>query len=234
MALRWAWIVGAAGFLLAAFLTGMLVGPVDLGVGTIARSDAKKVVERVEKVRERMGAGFEWWVASAVPKGNRADWMVEKLSELGASGFVPLITERSVVGVEGKNKLARWERLAGEAAKQSKRRGVMKIGEVKEVREFVAVMKGVGWYLSLNESARAMRDVVMEVAREKAIARLTLLIGPEGGWTAEEIGMFDGAGLTAVGMGASILRIETAAVAAAAIVAAMVAPVFLDENSESS
>jgi len=85
-------------------------------------------------------------------------------------------------------------------------------------------MKGVGWYFSLDESARAIRDVVMAVAREKAIARLTLLIGPEGGWTQEEIRMFDGAGLTAVGMGASILRIETAAVAAAAIVAAMIAP----------
>src|SRR5882672_3477523 len=89
----------------------------NVGAGKI-ESVGKKVAVRVERVEERR-AGVEWWVAAAVPKGSRGDWMVEKLSELGASGFVPLIAERSVVKAEGKNKLARWERIAGEAAKQS-------------------------------------------------------------------------------------------------------------------
>jgi 16S rRNA (uracil1498-N3)-methyltransferase len=146
--------------------------------------------------------------------------MVEKLSELGASGFVPLITELSVVSAEGKNKRERWERLANEAAKQSKRRGVMKIGEVTAVEKMVGGLKGGGWYLSLHDGAKAIRDVVADVKGTS----LTLLIGPEGGWTEEEIRMFDKAGLTGVRMGGSILRVETAAVAAAAIVAALVAP----------
>src|SRR5438132_1708265 len=67
-----------------------------VGVARIERV-GKTVVVRVERMEES-ACGFEWWVAAAVPKGNRADWMVEKLSELGASGFVPLITQRSVVG----------------------------------------------------------------------------------------------------------------------------------------
>ena len=147
--------------------------------------------------------------------------MVEKLSELGASGFVPLITARSVVSAEGKNKRQRWERLANEAAKQSRRRGVMRIAEVTPVEKLIGELKGSGWYLSLHDGAKPMRDVLADV-RGKS---LTLLIGPEGGWTEEEIGMFDEAGLTGVRMGGSILRVETASVAAAAIVAAMVAPV---------
>src|SRR5437763_6339217 len=126
------------------------------GVGRISRCDSKKVVVRVEEVQERSGVQFEWWVAAAIPKGTRGDWMVEKLSELGVGGFVPLITERSVVSAEGKNKLARWERLASEAAKQSKRRGMMRIGEVSEVGKFVRELKSVGWYLSLAENAREM------------------------------------------------------------------------------
>src|SRR4051812_48593758 len=111
----------------------------DVGAAKI-ESVGKKVVVRVERVEESSG-GLEWWVAAAIPKGNRGDWMVEKLSELGTFGFVPLITERSVVSAEGKNKLARWERIAGEAAKQSRRRGVMKIGEVTEVGKFVAELR---------------------------------------------------------------------------------------------
>ena len=207
----------------------------NVGMGRIARSDGKSVVVKAERVETRDPGQFEWWVAAAVPKGTRGDWMVEKLSELGASGFVPLISKRSVVSVEGKNKLARWERLASEAAKQSKRRGVMKIGDVMDVAKFVAQIKLPGWYLSLHDHARKIGDVVVEIVRDKQIKALTLLIGPEGGWTDEEIRLFDRAGLTGVRMGASILRVETAAVAAAAIVAAMVAPAFQSaEDSESA
>jgi 16S rRNA (uracil1498-N3)-methyltransferase len=187
-----------------------------VGAARIA-SVGKKVVVSVERVEESPN-GFEWWVAAAVPKGSRGDWMVEKLSELGASRFIPLITQRSVVSAEGKNKLARWERIAGEAAKQSRRRGVMKIAQVTPVSKAISELKGTGWYLSLHDRAKAIRDVID--VKDKC---LTLLVGPEGGWTEEEIAMFDGAGLTGVRMGATILRVETAAVAAAAIVAAMVA-----------
>jgi 16S rRNA (uracil1498-N3)-methyltransferase len=194
-------------------------------VGRIAACDGKRVVVRVERIDPSRGGEFEWWVASAVPKAARGDWMVEKLSELGVRGFVPLITERSVVSAEGKNKRERWERLASEAAKQSKRRGVMKIGEVSEVGKFVRELKSLAWYLTPDESGKNIAEAVAEISGEKKIQKLTLLIGPEGGWTDAEVGMFDGAGLTGVRMGGTILRVETAAVAAAAIVAAMVAPI---------
>jgi 16S rRNA (uracil1498-N3)-methyltransferase len=191
----------------------------------IARSDGKQVVVNVDSVDEKTASRFEWWVAAAIPKGTRGDGMVEKLSELGAGGFVPLISERSVVSAEGKNKRERWERLASEAAKQSKRRGVMKIAEVSEVGKFVRELKSLAWYLTPHEGAKTIMAAVGGITTEKNIQKLTLLIGPEGGWTGAEVAMFDQAGLTGVRMGATILRVETAAVAAAAIVAAMVAPI---------
>jgi len=86
------------------------------------------VAVRVEHLDEASaGSSVRLTVASAVPKGERADWMVEKLSELGVAAFVPLATARSVVLPEGRNKRQRWARIATEAAKQSRRAGVMQI-----------------------------------------------------------------------------------------------------------
>ena len=83
-------------------------------------------------------AGVEWTIAAAVPKGERADWMVEKLSELGTAEFVPLAAARSVVLPEGRNKRDRWTRIATESAKQSRRAGVMRIGELTKVDDAIS------------------------------------------------------------------------------------------------
>src|SRR5438552_8556851 len=98
----------------------------ETAAGAIAEATAQRVVVNVEQVRAPADR-FALTIASAVPKGARADWMIEKLSELGVAHFVPLITARSVVHPEGKNKLERWRRLAEESAKQSHRTGVMRI-----------------------------------------------------------------------------------------------------------
>ena len=121
----------------------------ELGRGEICELTKSRVVLRVREVSAAAEAGLRWTILSAVPKGNRADWMVEKLSELGTHSFVPLATARSVVVPEGKNKAQRWQRLADESAKQSKRRGVMQIGEVGEVAAMVKrcgdEKKTIGW-----------------------------------------------------------------------------------------
>src|SRR5687767_15989799 len=90
---------------------------------------------RVGSVDEAGPRGLDWTIAAAVPKGDRADWMVEKLSELGVEEFIPLASARSVVLPEGRNKRERWVRIATEAAKQSRRGGVMRVGELTPVAE---------------------------------------------------------------------------------------------------
>src|SRR5205085_9207719 len=69
-----------------------------------------QVAVRVEQFHQPP-KGFQWTVAAAIPKGERADWMVEKLSELGTARFIPLIAERSVVVPQGRNKHQRWMRI---------------------------------------------------------------------------------------------------------------------------
>jgi 16S rRNA (uracil1498-N3)-methyltransferase len=194
--------------------------------GTLVFTGPGDVAVRVDRVDEAADhAPVRLTVAAAVPKADRADWMVEKLSELGVAEFIPLAAARSVVLPEGKNKLERWARIATEAAKQSRRAGVMRIAELTPVAELVRRWKATAenaaasgaWYLSTES------DAALPVARAAASlpkgAALTAFIGPEGGWTPDEQKRFEEAGVAAVRLTHTILRIETAAVTTAAVVA---------------
>jgi 16S rRNA (uracil1498-N3)-methyltransferase len=183
---------------------------------TILASDPAKVTVRVARVTAAQRATLAWTVAAAVPKGPRADWMVEKLAELGTTAFVPLIAERSVSLPEGKQKLARWARLAAEASRQSGRTDVMRIAPLTPVSEIPAIDAETKWYMSTHANTSALK-LATSAQPPKS---LLMLIGPEGGWTEAETAFFDSAGLTSVGLGRTILRVETAAIAAAALAAA--------------
>lgn len=151
-------------------------------------------------------------VASAVPKGERADWMIEKLSELGVAAFIPLQTERSVVKPEGKNKRERWLRIATESAKQSRRTGVMRVEELRALTEVIE-KKRVGFHLSTSPTSELLPSALANWRGDE----LMLLIGPEGGWTDAEVQSFATAGIRGVRLTSTILRIETAAITAAGI-----------------
>jgi 16S rRNA (uracil1498-N3)-methyltransferase len=183
-----------------------------VGDGTIAEVDPARVVVRVTSVQPSNSA-TALIVASAVPKSDRADWMIEKLSELGVSRFVPLQTARSVVHPTGAGKRDRWIRIATESAKQSRRAGVMQIDELTRVESLLAQLKAAVFCTTAND-AISIREIALA-----PFDSLTILIGPEGGWTQEEIAMFRSHNLTGVKLTATILRVETAAVAAAAIAA---------------
>jgi 16S rRNA (uracil1498-N3)-methyltransferase len=195
-------------------------GHVAPGILSVVAAGVFVHVDTVPEIRQSSAVLLT--VAAAVPKGDRADWMIQKLSELGVHRFVPLITTRSVVIPEGKNKTARWSRLAIEASKQSRRTGVMTISGLTRPQELIRSLQVSNrlpdplWYLSLHDGARSIVQVLRE---EETPARLTVMVGPEGGWTAEEIGIFDETGAQAIALTPTVLRIETAAIAAASIVA---------------
>lgn len=159
-------------------------------------------------------------VAAAVPKGDRADWMVEKLSELGVEALIPLAAARSVVLPEGKGKRDRWARIATEAAKQSRRRGVMRIEDLTPLDRCLraAASTGPAWCLS---TAAGVRPVTAALAELPPVAALIAFVGPEGGWTDVELTRFAAAGVVSVALTPTVLRVETAAVAVAAIVGAV-------------
>jgi 16S rRNA (uracil1498-N3)-methyltransferase len=186
---------------------------------------ARGVIDTLEPlVTVRIGAidagddanGPEITVAAAVPKGDRADWMVEKLSELGVSRFVPLATVRSVVLPEGRNKRERWSRIASESAKQSRRRGVMRIEELTKLAD---AMARASTTRSMALSTGPDATPILDALRDALGAAATLFVGPEGGWTEEELAAFRANGVAPVKLTDTVLRVETAAVVAASIVA---------------
>jgi 16S rRNA (uracil1498-N3)-methyltransferase len=155
-------------------------------------------------------------VAFAPVKGERPEWVVQKLTELGIDRMVPLVSERSVVrweGDRGRHAVERLRRVAREAAAQCRR---VWLPEVTDVTTFGEL-----------ETLAAPGEVVLAQLsgdRPRAMQRV-VAVGPEGGWSGAELG----AGLPTVGFGLSVLRAETAAVTAGALMVSLrtgtVAPV---------
>jgi 16S rRNA (uracil1498-N3)-methyltransferase len=184
-----------------------------VATGSLMFLENHETIVRVTELRIQADSSSRIIVASAVPKGERADWMIEKLSELGVAKFIPLAAERSVVLPEGRGKFERWGRIATESAKQSRRAGVMAIAPLMKVDELLATHRN-GIVLSTASSSVSIQDALKDSGRA-----VVLVIGPEGGWTNRELEKFASAEYQPARITLSILRIETAAVAAAAIAA---------------
>ena len=180
----------------------------------IIKIDAASVVVRVDQIDHHQ-LGQTVTLAVAIPKGERADWMVEKLSELGVWRFVPLTTDRGVVRPGGINKLDRWKRLAIESAKQSRRSGIMKIDPLISTQEALASADSC-WYCS---TAADTTPIAGMLKTHPPTPGLWIFVGPEGGWSDSELTQFQQANATPIGLTQTILRVETAAIAVAVVIA---------------
>jgi 16S rRNA (uracil1498-N3)-methyltransferase len=151
-------------------------------------------------------------VAAAVPKGARADWMIEKLSELGVHTFIPLETARTVVHPES-GKLARWERLARESAKQCHRADVLRLAEPSWLEQVLETWQNDAWCLSTQGDSQPVFELAGSLNQP-----LLALVGPEGGWTDGELELMRQQPCRFVRLTPTVLRVETAAITIAAIV----------------
>lgn len=156
-------------------------------------------------------------VALAVLKGRAMDWAVQKLAEVGAQTIIPVISERVVVTLrdaEGKGK--RWQQIAFEAARQSRRRRmpeVLPVASLTQVRDEIGKAAQRVWLL-LDPDARDAVSVPEALAEAQSAA---LIVGPEGDLTDDEKQSLTDAGAKPVYLGPRILRAETAAVVACAL-----------------
>jgi 16S rRNA (uracil1498-N3)-methyltransferase len=150
-------------------------------------------------------------VATAIPKGPRGEDMIEQLSQLGVDRVVPLKTQRSVVHPRPQ-KVERFEKAAVESAKQSGRLFLLELAALHTLEELLAEPAGLTLALATGgEAAEPDREAV------RHCQSLRLVVGPEGGFTDEELDRMQAAGAQPWTIGPTVLRIETAAVAAAAI-----------------
>lgn len=150
----------------------------------------------------------------AMPKGSRADGMVDQLSQLGADRLLPLRSSRSVVDPRP-GKLERFRKTAIESAKQCGRAWVMEIGETTDYQTALATEEGTLLLLADRDGEAMDADRTRSAVRAAGCVRV--LIGPEGGWTDEEAAAAREAGCLFWRLGPHVLRIETAAVAATAL-----------------
>jgi 16S rRNA (uracil1498-N3)-methyltransferase len=186
-------------------------------VQTLRRTDAElRIVERREIDRE---LPFDLVVGVALPKGDRQKWLVEKLTELGVTTLVPLVTERSVAQPAA-GALDRLRRSIIEAAKQCGRNRLMKIAEPQSWNEWIVGRLGS----SVSEPPANRRLVahpvglpLSEIDHSQSLPT-HLVIGPEGGLTDSEVGAATAADWQCVSLGPRILRVETAAIVLSAAV----------------
>jgi 16S rRNA (uracil1498-N3)-methyltransferase len=159
----------------------------------------------VEQPQREIGHRLE--VAAPLPKGDRAQFLVEKLTELGATAFVPLSTARSVVQPRA-TKLDRLQRHVVEASKQCGRNVLMTVEPL------------VDWDSYCRRETLPERRLLAHLGRESLPVRgredVAVAVGPEGGFTDDEVARGREAGWIVVGLGPLILRVETAAIVLAA------------------
>jgi len=175
-------------------------------------------VERLERGRALLRLSTTEMVAGprravellvAPPRLPRATWLVEKATELGVAAIRFIGGERAPRRY-GEKSLGRLRRVAAAALEQSQQARLPELSGVHAWRELESLLAGSGDRLRLERGGAVWRP-------GNADGRLTLVIGPEGGWSAAETAALDELGCRATALGPTVLRVETAAVAAAAL-----------------
>ena len=154
----------------------------------------------------------------AVFKFDRMEWAIEKCTELGVSRIIPVISRRtdSHLAAASAKRVERWRRIARQASEQSRRAMPPQILSPIKVADALTEVAALRIVLAEAEERTFLRDVLNSNASRSEII---LAVGPEGGWTEAELRSFQQAGWISASLGNTILRAETAAIAATAVVA---------------
>jgi 16S rRNA (uracil1498-N3)-methyltransferase len=157
-------------------------------------------------------------LVQALPKADKLELILQKGTELGAYAFFPAASERAVVRLHGASAEARrtrWQRIVEEAARQCGRSDVPRVHPVQGLLEAVRALAPTTRVLLLDEEEKVLR--LTEAAAQDVRAPLALVVGPEGGLARSEVEALQALGGVSVCLGPLILRTETAALAALAV-----------------
>ncbi len=191
------------------------------GLGAVARcrlealSRNSGLARVLERHREHDSA-FPITLMQALPKGDKLELVLQKGTELGVTAFLPVLSSRCVARGEkgkGEGRRQRWERIIGEAARQSQRPCLPRLGELQPLQGAVNACTEPLRLMLWEEGSRPLAEV-LPADRPSGAA---VLIGPEGGFSVEEAQMAANGGFIPVHLGPRILRTETAGFAVAGI-----------------
>jgi len=192
-------------------------------VACIAEIRPKEVALNViGKIDTRPHLPFEFRLAQALIKGPRMDWLIEKATELGVKRITPVSTARCVIQKDAESgaKVSRYRKIAQSAAAQSGRKDIPEIESPRSFEEIIREQADLKVLLWEDEQKSGMDSVLHEwdrIKSEKPPYTITLMIGPEGGFTTEEVKSAVAQGWVTWGLGSLTLRSETASIAGMAI-----------------
>jgi 16S rRNA (uracil1498-N3)-methyltransferase len=156
-------------------------------------------------------------VVLSVFKFDRMEWAIEKCTELGATRIVPVVARRTEthLAAAAAKRVDRWRRIVLQAAEQSRRVSPPEISDPLKLKDAAALPGSLRVVLSESETSVMLKGVLQSHPDRRDIV---LALGPEGGWVADELEMFQEAGWISASLGNTILRAETAAIASLAVV----------------
>lgn len=178
--------------------------------------DKDKVTLNIKKRQSssKIPENIKITIAVALPKKSKMDEIIDKLTQLGVERIIPLETQRVTVNLDDRKKkmrLQRWRRIALSASQQSQRNNLPIIDSIKDINEVLSNLPGFDLKLiaTLTEERRPLKEIL---SKSKAI-NILVLVGPEGDFTEQEVGLAKRVGFIPVSLGDLVLRVETAAVA---------------------
>ena len=214
-----AWLLGANANHLFRVLRVKVGQEFDVAADGVLRL-AKVVSATHEQVEFQLGGEVE---SAALPqitvylsifKFDRMEWALEKLTELGVGRVVPMIAQRTEehLAKAAAKRVERWRKIAREASQQARRVAPPEIGDPVILKKAIADVQGSRIVLSEAEEHLSLKSALSGCSPPLALA-----FGPEGGWSETELALFSAAGWKPASLGHTILRAETAAIAATAV-----------------
>lgn len=190
----------------------------------ISVSKQEVLIEILEKLEDNNESDIKIYLFQGLPKSQKMDLIVQKGTELGITEFIPTITHRVDVKLKGEfKKLDRLNRIALEAAKQSKRSIIPKVSEPIEFNEVLERINSLDLLIVPYENANnfGIKTLINELRKDNTtntIKNVGIFVGPEGGIEEEEIERLKDKGARIVTLGKRILRTETAGFVATSLI----------------
>lgn len=182
---------------------------------------SKALASIIETRKNDREAPIEIWLVQGMPKGEKMDLIVQKATELGVKGIIPLMTDRAIVQLDAKkrtSRVERWQKIADEAAKQCKRNRIPEVKDVAEWNSLDEVLPSDAILLVPWEGEQ-VEGIKSKLANINTLEKkpIYIFIGPEGGLTEKEVISLKKRGASPVTLGPRILRTETAGLTAIAV-----------------
>jgi 16S rRNA (uracil1498-N3)-methyltransferase len=186
-------------------------GSLVVSLEVVGQSEVRGVIS--ERREKEVDSQVPIILAQALLRFTKMDWVVQKATELGISQLIPLRTERTCIQGEGsEGRLNRWRRIAKESSEQCLRRTIPGISPLQDLRDFLEQeVSGRKILLWEGETRRRLGEAIRS---DPSRVGYILLVGPEGGFSRQEVDRAESKGYRSVSLGNRILRAESVALVA--------------------